>query len=166
MGRLPVNDQASYELERLWGVHKEILRRHYLGQKSINIARALGVTPTMVSYTINCELGQRFLARMEQEGHANIVDISERLSEMSPQALGVIEETINDPDESKKLRTELAKDVLDRAGYSPVKKFQGHNVTALITSDDLAEMKERVAKQHNGNGGNVVEAEVLEEDNE
>lgn len=158
MGRLPVNDCGSYELEKLWPIHREILRRSFVGQKNVDIARALGVTTAMVSYTLNCELGKRQLARMQRDGHSNVVDISERLAEISPQALGVIEETINDPDEAKKLRTDLAKDVLDRAGFGAVKKFQGQVANAIITSEDIADMKRGLHSQ-------VVDSvEVLEED--
>ena len=54
----------KYQIQKLWDIHQEILRLLLLGHKPVEIAKTLGVTPTMVSYTANSELVKKRLEVM------------------------------------------------------------------------------------------------------
>ena len=93
MGRHPTG-RAKYQIEHLWSIHHEILRRTFLGQKALVIARILGITSQTVSNTINSDLGRQILERMHDKGEDSVVDVQKRILEHAPEALEVVIDTM------------------------------------------------------------------------
>jgi len=145
VGRHPTG-KAKYSIQHLWSIHHEILRRTFLGQKAPVVARVLGITSQTVSNTINSDLGRQILARMHDKGEDSVVDVQQRIIEHAPEALDVIVDSMKDHNEDSKLRTALAKDILDRAGLGAPRKIEGKVVHALFETGDIEEMKRRLNK--------------------
>jgi len=145
MGRIPGNPaNRKYQIQYLWAKHHEILRRHFLGHSNTRIARDLGVHFNTVSHAINNELAQEILERMRARCEDSIVDVKQRIMEATPEALGVILDTMEDETEDTKLRTKLAQDILDRAGLGATRKVQGEVAHVMFTPEDIVDMKKRI----------------------
>lgn len=137
MGALPEGNRR-YNLRQLNAVHMEILRRHFVGQKSVEIAEALGLSPVTVSYTINNPLAVEILEQMQSGALASVQNVQERLKALAVDAVDVLEEMVTEPSAPPALRVRAAQDVLDRAGHGAVKKVEGRLVHGLFTSDEIA----------------------------
>lgn len=159
MGRTPSPDGRRYQLETLWEVHHEILRRLSLGQKSVDIARDLNVTTPVVSYVKNSEIGRRQLDLMRGAADLEVVNVQGRIKELAATAVRVLEAGLEE-DQPMLTRLKTAFDVLDRAGHAAPKVLRTENLHAHLTGEDLALLKER-AKAEAEAGGIVIEAEEL-----
>ena len=139
MPRLP-SANRKYEPKHLWGVHKEVLRRLAIGQRPKDVARDLGVSKAMVSYTANSKLGRRETALLEAAATAETANIMKRIRSMSHKALDVMEEImLNGQKDSD--RGKMAIEILHMAGFSPVKRYQE------VPSDDVLEEIKRRARE-------------------
>lgn len=158
MGRLPAVEPRQYQIQQLWDLHHEILRRLIIGQKSVDIARDLGVTSAVISYVKNSEVGKRQLSLMRSAADLNAVDVAVRVKELAVTAVKVMEEGM-DPDQPMALRLKAATDVLDRAGFGAPKILRTENVHAVLTRDDIEEIKQK-ARSMAGELVILAEAEV------
>jgi len=136
MGRL-ADGNRKYSLQRLQSVHMEILRRHFVGQKSCEIAKDLGISEVTVSYTINNPLAQEVLENLQAGADASAADVQGRIKELAVDAVEVLEEMMT-PIAPPALRLRAATDVLDRAGHGAVKKVEGRVVHGMFTAEELA----------------------------
>jgi len=74
-------------------------------------------------------------------------DIRTHFSRLAPQAISTLESTLNSLDASQRLKVQAARDLLDRAGYTPVRKVQVMSVrlnprqheTVTTTATELLE---------------------------
>jgi len=139
------NRRRKYEIGQLWDIHHEIIRRISLGERGSDIARDLGVTQTMVSYTKNSRIAQDKIDIMRGAMDADTVDLGIRIREIAPKALELLKEVVDGNGAGKEatigLRVGTAKDILDRAGYGAVKKFMG--LHAQLSPEDIDRIKRR-----------------------
>ncbi len=139
------NRRKKYEIGQLWDIHHEIIRRVSLGDKGADIARDLGVTPTMVSYTRNSRIAQDKIEIMRGAMDADTVDLGIRIKNLAPKALDLLEQVIGGNGSGKEatigLRVGAAKDMLDRAGFGAVKKTMG--LHAHLSPEDIERIKQR-----------------------
>ena len=134
-GLPPSAKSGTYQLKKLRELHHNILRLSAAGMKQNRIAALLGVTPVMVNYTINCELGQQKLKVLRGEADGSTVDILKEMQNLSPVALAVLEEILMSPsakDSDKKAAAEL---ILSGAGYG--KRQQVDLNVHHLTDDDI-----------------------------
>ena len=156
MGRNQTGNR-KYQIENIWEVHKEIARRILLGEKNVKIAEDLNISEAMVSYTRNSAIVQKEIAALEAKRDGTTVDIAQDIQEIAPLALKRVTEVLAKGTDKDSDMIKTAFGVLDRAGHSPVKKQM--NVNALVTSDDIAKIKERAKARY------AERAEVTEEVN-
>lgn len=137
-----------------------------LGVKHNEIAERLDISPAMVSYTLNSELGIREMERIQRQIEGQTIDVASRIQELSNRALDVLEDLIDEPNPAdKKLQADVAKDLLSRAGYSPIKQIQTRGIVGVVTADVLQEAKDRIRyKQENSKPEEAQYAEVLDGD--
>jgi len=166
MGRLP-GDNRNYDIQALRAVHMEILRRHFLGQKSKDIARDLRISESTVSYTINNPMAKEYLKELSEEADEEVVDVAKRVKEIAPEALRVVEKMLRDEEQPARLRAQIAWDILNRAGHAPAKKIEGTMTHGVFTVSDIMELKKRL-KEAGVKSGTVVEAEaeIIEDNSE
>lgn len=141
MGRLPTGNR-QYQIERMWDSHHEIVRLLLIGMKQVDIARTLGVSEVMVSYTANSAIVRRQLDQMRAARDADAIDISKRIKALLPKAVEVLEQTMEEG-VIPQLRLAAAKDVLDRGGHPAVKGVDVRTGPTFLTRDEISEIKER-----------------------
>ena len=145
----------------MWELHHEIVRRLVLGQKNTEIAKALNVTPVMVSYTRNSKVVQKQLDLMSAARDADTLDIAIRIRENGPAALTLLEDIIGDRGATYgiALAARTAESMLDRGGYAAPRKIDA--VVAHFTKDEIEELK-RQAVESSKDSGMIIDGEIEE----
>lgn len=163
-GRRRQVDQPKkvFEATQMWDIYQEIARRIVLGQKNVEIANDLGVTPAMISYVRNSPIVQERINKLQAAADGDAVSVSRRIKALAPQALDLIEQLIvkgkvEQETIPAKVRAEFAKDMLDRAGHGAVKEIKASHLHGHFTSDDIEKLKARAL-------GGAIEAAVIVED--
>lgn len=137
--------RRRYEITQLWEIHHEIVRRVSLGDRHSEIAKDLGVTDAMVSYTKNSKVAQDKIAIMRGAMDADTVELGQRIQRMAPKALDLLEQVIDGKGAGKdahiNLRARSAESMLDRAGHGAVKKIMG--LHAHLSPEDIERIKQR-----------------------
>jgi len=144
VARPPSTKTRKYNISNIWSVHREILRRHFVGQKAAEIAKDLSISKQTVSNTINSPLGKEILEALHQGADRSSEDIQARIKELAPEALDVVEGILTNEGEPSKLRSGLALKVLGLAGYVEPQKIQAQVGVGLISQDDISRMKASV----------------------
>lgn len=124
MGRIPSPLSASvqkYGLSYIRPYHREIARRLVLGETQTDICKALGMNDGRMSIIVNSPLFKLEIARLERERDKGVGDVTTQLRHLAPIALEEIERTMYKAGGTR-LGVDCARDILDRAGYSPVNK--------------------------------------------
>lgn len=153
--------QRYYEVTDIWDRHHEMIRLMVLGWGNQEIASALGVTPQNVSDVRNSGIVRDRIAVLEAARDAATIDIAREIQEEAGASLNLLRDIrAGRIEASIGLRASIAKDLLDRAGYSPVKKIQGEIINAHLTREDLEEIKKR-ARSAATQQGVMVEAEIV-----
>lgn len=140
MGR-PASGERKYAIQTMWDMHREILRLAVTGMQQVDIASVLGVTPVMVSYTLNSPIAKRELANLRAARDLDAVDVAKRIQQIAPSALEVLEELLSEGNDAIKLRA--ATDILDRAGHAAVRTLRTESLSVHLTKDDIEEIKNR-----------------------
>jgi hypothetical protein len=143
---MPYKEEGNknYDVKRLWGQQKEILRLVASGLYTNKVvAEMLGITPQTVSNIINSELGKQTLAMLEGAADSDTVDLMVRIRALSPIALGLQEEMLLEEGTPQRLKNDIANKVLDRAGYAPVTKSMNLNLNAGLNKDEIDAIKKR-----------------------
>jgi len=133
-----------YDIKRLWGQQKEILRLVASGlYNNKQVAEMVGVTPQTVSNIINSALGKQTLEMLEGAADSEAVDLMIKLRALAPIALSVQEEIMMDDETPKRLKNDVANKMLDRAGYAPINKNLNMNLNAGLKREDIEAIKQR-----------------------
>jgi hypothetical protein len=153
--------RKTWQVSKIWDTHAEIIRRVTLGQKSSHIAESMGLTPAQVSNVRNSPIIQERLAVMQGARDAYTIDIARDIREFAPKALDLLKEILQGEGTSGQLaspalKVSVAKDLLDRAGYAPIKSIDVRSVHAHLTKEDIEEMKKRAFE---GSNAPLVRAE-------
>ena len=146
MRKIPQEFRRTFKVSEVWEIHHEIARRLSLGHKNKDIAKELGITEQMVSYTKNSPVIEKKVAIMRGAMDADTVDLGIRINQLAPKALDLLEEvmssgTILNKDVHVNQIIKVADKQLDRAGYAPVKKIAV--ATGKLTPEDIEGIKER-----------------------
>ncbi len=125
----------------MWDAHREILRLAVTGMQHVDIAATLGVTPAMVSYTMNSPIAMREMENLRAARDLDAVDVAKRIQEVAPIALQTLETLLcngNDP-----IKFKAATDILDRAGHAAVRTLRTESLSVHLTKDDIEDIKNR-----------------------
>lgn len=139
--RRRTEERKSFTVENIWNSHQEIMRLAVTGMKQADIARELGVSEVMVSYTLNSPVVKRQMMVMQAARDVDAVDVAKRIQEVAPRALDILEELLETGNDTIRLRT--ATDLLDRAGHAAVKTFRTQSLSVHLDKEDLDEIKQR-----------------------
>jgi hypothetical protein len=160
--RVPPEMKKTWQVSRVWDLHEEIKRRVILGQKNTVIAKAVGCTKETVSNVKNSPIIQDQLAVMRGARDAYTIDIAKEIQEFAPEALKLLKDIVNGKgvgaNASPALRAKEANNFMDRAGHAVVRNVNVSGTHALLTLDDIDEIKRRAFLSHNP----VVDAEYTE----
>lgn len=140
-------DRKTFEVQKMWNSHHEIVRLALLGLKQAEIARKLQISEAMVSYTLNSEVVKDKLAIMQGARDANTVDLARDILELAPKAIKIYErlldEGVNGPPTA--LHKMTADRVLDISGYGPVKRIDARHahLHGHFSTEELENIKQR-----------------------
>lgn len=144
-GAIPFSiGRRHVQLKTLKDVHQEICRRTVAGQKNVEIAAELGITPQTVCNTTNSLLGGARVAELSAMRDAEVLEVQGKIAGMAETARQVMQDILEDEEVGKALRFSVAKDVLDRAGLGAVQKVQ--RVDTKLSVEDIEKMKARAAE--------------------
>lgn len=150
---VPDAPRRTWQVSKIWDQHEEVVRRIVLGQKNTEIAGSMKLSQAQVSNIRNSPIIQDKLAIMKGARDAYTIDIARDIKEFAPKALEVLKRIVNGDDPSglpigPALKARVASDLLDRAGYAPIKSVQVSGVHAHLTLDDIAELKRRAVEMN------------------
>lgn len=134
-------ERKTFEVNKMWEVHKEIVRKLLLGEKNSEIAEDLGVSEVMVSYTRNSKVVQSQLSIMGAARDADTIDLAREIREKAPKALELLEGIIEDngTTHSMALAAKTAENWMDRAGYGAPKRIEA--LVAHLTAEEIEGIK-------------------------
>jgi predicted transcriptional regulator len=138
MGR-PATGNREYTIQNIWNQHHEIMRLAVMGLKQVEIARKLGVSEVMVSYTLNSPIVKRKLDIMQGARDINAVDVAKEIHRLAPKAIAKLDELLDSQVEAIAFKASV--DILDRAGHGAIKKEM--SLSGHLTKDDIDEIKNR-----------------------
>lgn len=134
-------DRKTFEVNKMWEVHKEIVRLLLLGWKNVDIAEELHISEVMVSYTRNSKVVQSQLSIMGAARDADTIDLAREIREKAPKALELLEGIIKDngATHSIALAAKTAENWMDRAGYGAPKRIEA--LVAHLTAEEIEGIK-------------------------
>jgi hypothetical protein len=143
--------RKTWQVSKIWDQHEEIIRRITLGQKNTEIAQSMDMSEQQISNIRNSPIIQERLSVMKGARDAYTIDLARDIREFAPKALDLLKEIINGEMQlaSPALKAKVAVDILDRAGYAPVRNVNVQSVHAHLTKDDIEEMKRRAFESSN-----------------
>lgn len=138
--RNPAGNQ-HYDIKQMWERHHQIARLLVLGWSNKQVASHLSITPQTVSNARNNPEVKRQIDLLSARADNSVVDVSKRIQDLAPRALGVMEEVMDDAEFSTKRLA--AKDILEMAGYKAVSRLT--IATARLSAEDIEDIKARAA---------------------
>jgi len=155
----------GYNLSKLQATHREILRLHVNGMSSLDIANTTGMTPTMVSYTINSDFGQLVLEDMQRQLDTEALTVQKQLHENAKASEiflgGIAQGTTEVP---TPLRVKVCMDQLDRAGHAKVTKNVNVDLHGELTEDEIMSIKQDAMALSNIHREEPIECEITTEE--
>ena len=139
----PYNGRSGHYLKgRVRERHKIAVVLQACGFKNNEIASALGYTPSRVSIILNSKKPELQQVRKDAVERVvnNSVDLTGKIRHAAIHALDTMISLVDSAEEDIQFKS--AKDILDRAGYSPVKKQANFN--ADVPHEELAGILSRI----------------------
>lgn len=140
---LDMTIREDVDVKKVMNMHHEIVRLVVLGMKDVDIANVLGCTTATIRNVKKNPIVRDRIERLNGVRDYNAVDIGTRLREIAQDAVEVIADTILDENISLAVRAEKGFKVLDRVGHGPVHNVRGQIAHAMLTKDDIEEIKQR-----------------------
>ena len=110
-----------YEPKFMQPRYHNIMRLQLKNFTKKEIAEIVGLSEAAVGYITNSDIYRTELAklqaRIESEFVADVIDVRKEISELSKKAITELKEVLFDPTANKKLKVDVAFDILDRDGY-------------------------------------------------
>lgn len=131
--------------KRMRFVHHAIARMMATGMKQVEIAAAVGVSETMISLQHRNPAFQELVAFYQEKADKEAFDLGQQIFFAGAEALDVVRDRLQDEDNvqlipMRELRR-LTTDLLDRSGFSPVKRSENVKVSVGLTREELEEVK-------------------------
>lgn len=158
-------ERRTFQVDHIWESHHEVMRRILLGQKNTEIAQATGLTTATISYIRNSPVIQEHLQIMEGARDAKTVDLAAEIRACAPIAHELLKDIVQGEGDSLRgekptlgQRAKEANNLLDRAGYTPVRAVRGEIMHGHFTADEIEEIKNRALKEGYASG-KVIDVE-------
>jgi hypothetical protein len=122
--------------------HHEIARMVVLGYKNAEIAKDLNISQSFVSTVRNAPPVKEKVAILAGARDAGTVDIAKQIQMALPTCIKYLSETIPDDDISDSLKSRNAFGLMAIGGHGPSKNLNVRGVHAVLTADDIKEIRE------------------------
>lgn len=144
---LPMNDSPdSYAISRLHSRHREIARYHVLGVKNRDIAAIMNLHEGTVSRILGLPMVKEEVRWLNGAADADVADVRERIRQLTPEALEVLETLMRDESTEPRLRSSIADKILDRSGHTVDKNININDNTNKIDADYMDVIKDRARR--------------------
>ena len=120
---------GKWELKRLNGRHREIMRQILEGSSYVSVAANIGMSPQAVMLIANSAIFKEELAKLEVEADWNVIKRAESLSN---EALSSLRDIMR-YSQSEARRESTSKEILGIAGYSKIEK----KVIGVVSGEDV-----------------------------
>jgi hypothetical protein len=139
--------RKQWEVRKLYDDHQEIVRLAVLGTSVTEIAKRLGKTTQSITMVLDSAIVKDQIATMQAVRDVECIDVAREIKEFAPTCLSLLQDVVRGTGDGEaasiNLRVATSKDMLDRAGYGAVKKFQGQIAQGVFTKEDIEELKNR-----------------------
>lgn len=135
---------AAPVVQKIKHSHHEVARLIGIGMKQIDVSRITGYTTVTIHNLMNSPAFMDLVEHYSEMRDEAVMDIAGRLSVVASDALDVLHERINEEGEDKmdsETLRKVTKDILDRAGHSPVSRSESRSINIGLTKDDIIELK-------------------------
>ena len=126
--------------------HHEVARMVVLGYRNTEIAKILNITKEFVCAVRNAPPVKEQVAILTGARDAETVDVARQIQIALPECVKYLTETVPDVDLSDGLRSRNAFGLLAIGGHSVTKNINVRGVHAILTADDIKEIKENAAE--------------------
>jgi hypothetical protein len=128
-------------LQNLRTRHRQVAWMELLGYGRKEIAAKLDMDPVRVCQIQREPLYQGYLNQLIGDMEDQVVDVRKRIQQAAGPAIEKVINLIHSEDD--KLALKAAQDVLDRAGYAPVKQTVMKEETTRIERGEIVEVQQR-----------------------
>lgn len=122
--------------------HHEVARMVVLGYSNIDIADTLKITREFVSAVRNAPPVREQIALLTGARDAGTVDVARQIQVILPACVKYLSETIDNPEISDSIKSRNAFGLLSTGGHGPAKNINVKGVHAVLTSEDIREIRE------------------------
>lgn len=138
------HSERKYDLAKLNDLHYQIIRYIALGKRNKDIADLLDINTETVSRIRNNEMTALVLKAIRKDMNVEVANVAKEIAETSKLAIEVMKDAVegNLNGITAKDRINASKDILDRAGYTPVKKTA--NINTNISSSRIKNVKAKI----------------------
>jgi len=143
---------VQYQVKKLQGRHRRMVRGILLGQKNKDIAKQLGVTPQSVSIVKNSLVAMEKMDELNDKADAKAIDVATQIQQVQAPALELLTKVVKgDEDVTAEngvpinLRVKTALSLMASGGHGPVRRIDAKidgNVN-VYTRQDLDAMRRR-----------------------
>ncbi len=143
--------KRGHQVAEMWEKHHEIARRLLLGEKNVDIARALNCTPESISSIKNSPVVQDKLTVMRAARDAGTIDLSKEIMDLAPIAIKRVREAL---ESGEVMGRELsaagilkeANGILDREIGKPTQTINTKNIHGHFSMEDILKIREEAVK--------------------
>ena len=156
MGRIPTGAIPEQALEFIRPRHRQIMYRLITGQTQARIATDLEMDQSRLSVIVNSPLFKSELRKMEDQVFESLKesrgDISAKVKELQPAALGIIQGIMESKKAGARLRRDCAKDILELDKKRRSVEDEGMTPFAKVIQDafKIATERHKSATESNG----------------
>jgi len=133
-------NKRTNTIKEIWGNHKEIIRLHVMGMKSIHIAEILNITPEGISTILNSPIVVKEIARLQGKKDDEVIEVTKEFAANAKYAVRHMRKMVENVETADSVQFQICKDMLDRDGHKPVEKKE-HTHTGIFTLEDITQMK-------------------------
>lgn len=121
--------------------YQEVVRLSVLGFKVKDIATLVNHSPGSISRILNSPLAIALRSALGDKRDAGVADVTR---EIEAEALACVEtlRELRDISDQDGVRLKAALELLDRAGFSPVRKIRSETLSGKLSDEDIEQIKQ------------------------
>jgi hypothetical protein len=118
-----------------------MLRRIAAGEKHVDIAKSMNISPVTVSIANNSEICKATLKELQAKRDEKVLAVKEKMAELGVKSAEILETVLYDDNAQMAMRVKVAERVLTSIGVDAPKRVEGEVTTKVVDADMLREIK-------------------------
>lgn len=140
-----------FQVKRLWDRHKVICQMMATGlytQKEI--AKKLEISEVTVSYTVRSPLVRHQINLLQAGRDEAAIDLVEQIRDMAPKAIALLDSAMDSEDQPMTTRLQASRELRGWMEFVLPKKRENVTLGALLSLDDIKEIKAEAQRANAG----------------